>query len=127
MTEKSWPWSTVAGVGDGATELSEALTREFLAVYFGVQDPATEGVSKGVLNELAVTGTASPLAVNTGSAICYGLYINDASVNNCNTPMTVEVRVSILNGNPSMSCPAYMTNTNLSRKLVKAMHSLYLS
>lgn len=81
MTQKSWPWSTVAGLGDGAAELNEALSREFLAVYFGVQDPTVEGVSKGVGGELEVTGTASPLAVASGSGICYGLYINDASVN----------------------------------------------
>lgn len=81
MTQKSWPWSTVAGLGDGAAELTEALSREFLAVYFGVQDPAVEGVSKGVLGELAVSGSASPLSVQPGSAICYGLYINDDVVN----------------------------------------------
>lgn len=81
MTEKSWPWSTVAALGDGAAELNEALSREFLATYFLVQNPALEGVSKGVLGELAVTGAASPLAVAAGSAVCYGLYINDAVVN----------------------------------------------
>lgn len=81
MTQKSWPWSTVAGLGDGAAELNEALSREFLALYFLIQDPTVEGVSKGVLGELAVTGTATPLAVAAGSAVCYGLYINDASVN----------------------------------------------
>lgn len=81
MTQKSWPWSTVAGLGDGAAELGEDDSRLMLATYFGIQDPASEGVSKGVLNELEVTGAASPLAVNTGSAICYGLYYNDASVN----------------------------------------------
>lgn len=81
MTQKSWPWSTVAGLGDGAAELTEALSREFLAVYFGVQDPAVEGVSKGVLGELAVSGSATPLSVQPGSAICYGLYINDDVVN----------------------------------------------
>lgn len=80
MSESSWPWSTVAAVGDGTTTLSEALSREFLALYFGVQDPAVEGVSKGVLNELAVSGTASPISIATGSAICYGLYRNTAVV-----------------------------------------------
>jgi len=81
MTEKSWPWSTVAGLGDGSSELGEDDARLFLATRFLVQDPTEEGVCKGVLNELEVTGAASPLAVDTGSAVCYGLYINDASVN----------------------------------------------
>lgn len=79
MAQRSWPWSTVAGLGDGAAELNEAYSREFLALYFGVQNPAVEGVSVGVLNELAVTGIATPLAVGSGSAICYGLYVNDAN------------------------------------------------
>lgn len=81
MTEKSWPWSTAAALGDGAVDLGESASREFLALYFGVQDPTVEGVSVGVLNELTVSGAASPLSVATGSAISYGLYINDAVVN----------------------------------------------
>jgi len=80
MSEFSWPWSTVAAVGDGTTTLSEALSREFLALYFGVQDPTVEGISKGVLNELAVSGVASPISIATGSGICYGLYRNTAVV-----------------------------------------------
>jgi hypothetical protein len=68
-------------LGDGASELGESDSREFLSAYFKAQDLTAEGVSKGVLNELAVTGVGSPLAVNTGSAICYGLYVNTASVN----------------------------------------------
>lgn len=79
MTEKSWPWSTVAGLGDGTAELNEALSREFLALYFGVQDPEVEGVCKGLsIGELEVTGIATPLSVDPGAGICYGLYINDA-------------------------------------------------
>ena len=81
MTQKSWPWSTVAAVGDGASELGESDSREFLALYFKVQDPTDEGVSKGVLNELAVSGASSPLSVASGSAICYGLYVSNAVEN----------------------------------------------
>lgn len=81
MTEKSWPWSTVAGLGDGAAELGEADTREFLAAYFKVQDLTEEGVSKGVGGELEVTGVATPLSVDTGSGVSYGLYVNTTSVN----------------------------------------------
>src|SRR3972149_4632040 len=79
MSERSWPWSTVAGLGDGAAELSEAYSRQFLALYFGVQDPAIEGVCKGLsIGELEITGVATPLSADPGAAICYGLYINDA-------------------------------------------------
>lgn len=81
MTQKSWPWSTVTGLGDGSSELGESDSRLFLATLFGVQDPTSEGVVKGVLNELEVTGAASPLQVDTGAGIAYGLYYNDAAVN----------------------------------------------
>jgi len=89
MTQLSWPWDTVAGLGDGSSQLGEDNARAFLATLFGVQDPQAEGVSKGVLNELEVTGVASPLQIDTGSAICYGLYFNDA-------PTTVAVATPAL-------------------------------
>ncbi|NUM46000.1 MAG: H-type lectin domain-containing protein [Anaerolineales bacterium] len=81
MTQKSWPWDTnppTGGPGDGSAGLNEATAREFLALYFGVQDPTVEGVVHGVLDELEVSGSATPLDVAAGAAICYGLYINDA-------------------------------------------------
>lgn len=79
MAERSWPWSTVAGLGDGTAELNEAYSRQFLALYFGIQNPAVEGVCKGLdIGELEVSGIASPLSVDPGAGICYGLYINDA-------------------------------------------------
>ena len=47
-----------------------------------ITNPATEGVLYGIGNNLAVTGASSPVAVNTGSALVYGIwYENDASVN----------------------------------------------
>lgn len=84
MTEKSWPWDTnppTGGAGDGSAGLNEAGAREMLSLYFRVQDPTEEGVSKGVLNELEVSGAASPLSIASGSGVCYGLYTNDAVVN----------------------------------------------
>jgi len=82
MAERSWPWSTVIGLGDGSAELNEALSREFLSLFFGVQNPAVEGVCKGLsIGELLVSGIASPLSVDPGAGICYGLYINDAIKN----------------------------------------------
>jgi hypothetical protein len=80
MTEYSWPWSTVAGLGDGTAELNEAWSRRFLAQYFLVQDEADEGVSKGVGNELLASGVVTPIEVLGGSAICHGLYISNAQV-----------------------------------------------
>lgn len=47
-----------------------------------ITNPATEGVLYGVGNNLATAGASSPVAVNTGSALVYGIwYENDASVN----------------------------------------------
>ncbi len=47
-----------------------------------ITNPAAEGVLYGIGNNLAVTGAASPVAVNTGSALVYGIwYENDASAN----------------------------------------------
>lgn len=82
--EKSWPWDTnppTGGAGDGATGLSEGVAREFLSLYFLVNDPTQEGVSVGVGQELQASGTASPIQIGTGSGVCYGLYINDEAVN----------------------------------------------
>jgi hypothetical protein len=82
MAEKSFPWTNNA-TGDGtsggytALEWSEIWRKAFLG-----GGEASQGVCKGVDNELAVTGTASPLAVNTGAAFVYGkFYQNTASVN----------------------------------------------
>ncbi len=83
MTQISWPWYTnppSGGDGDGAQGLNEQRSREFLATYFGAQDITKEGVCKGVLSELAISGTASPLTVAPGAAICYGMFISDSNV-----------------------------------------------
>lgn len=82
MAEKSLPW-TGNGTGDGtsggytALEWGEIWRKAFLG-----GGEASQGVCKGVDNELACTGTASPIAVNTGAAFVYGKhYWNTASVN----------------------------------------------
>jgi len=81
MTEKSRFW-TDAGVGDmpaggySADEFAAVIRRLTLS------DPTAEGVLRGVDNELAVSGSASPLAVASGAAIVYGIeYDNSASLN----------------------------------------------
>lgn len=80
MTQFSMlPWETQTGTGDGANSYTQDQANNFFR-YFDVRDPANEGVAYGVLNALAVSGTASPLSVASGAAVCYGRYWNDAAV-----------------------------------------------
>lgn len=81
MAEGSRFWTT-NNTGDGPTAgYSAANFNQFVRETF-ITDPTTEGVMYGVGNALAVSGTSSPVAVNTGAAIVYGFYYyNDASLN----------------------------------------------
>lgn len=80
MAEMSMLWAT-NGVGHGAAPYTQAQSNEFFR-YFNNANPATAGVLSGILNELEVSGVASPLAVNTGYGDVYGFrYWNDASKN----------------------------------------------
>ena len=89
MAQKSFPF-TNNGTGDGtsggytALEWSELWRKLFLS-----GGEASGGVLKGVDNELAVSGTSSPLSVGTGAAVVYGkLYQNTSAVNlNVTTPV----------------------------------------
>jgi hypothetical protein len=78
MTEKSLFWFTDGfdgAIGDGAAPYTEEEFRGYNSSLFG------EGVIADAGNELAVTGTATPLAVNTGRAQVSGFhYFNTASV-----------------------------------------------
>lgn len=67
--------------GDGSAPYTETEFRDYnRAILAG--NEADAGVISGVDNELAVSGVASPLAVDTGRAQVYGFhYFNDASVN----------------------------------------------
>jgi hypothetical protein len=81
MAERSQLWVT-GTYGDGVSSYSMARVDEMFRALFTSDNAATQGVFKGYLNELAVTGTSSPVAVNTGAAVVYGkLYFNSASVN----------------------------------------------
>lgn len=75
MTEKSQFWYTdgfTGATGDGAAPYTQEEFRAFLYAVFGY------GVVVGEGNELAVTGTASPLEVDTGRAMVAGFhYWND--------------------------------------------------
>jgi hypothetical protein len=93
MTEDSILWTT-SGTGDGAsagytqTELIRWLRQSFIS------DNTDEGVANNYLNELEVTGVATPVAVNTGAAYVYGFpYWNTASVNVAIPTPTVAVRI----------------------------------
>lgn len=82
MAEKSFPW-TANGTGDGTSGGYTALEwGEIWRRLFSNGREANGGVAKGHGNELAVSGTASPVAVATGAAQVYGKhYYNDASLN----------------------------------------------
>lgn len=78
MTQFSMlPWTT-GGAGDGATPYTQEQSNNFFR-FFDVRNPATEGIVLGVLNELAVSGSSSPLSVASGAAVCYGRYWNDSA------------------------------------------------
>jgi hypothetical protein len=81
MSEGSRFWTT-NNTGDGPTAgYSAANFQQFVRETF-MTNPAAEGVLYGVGNALAVSGTSSPVAVNTGAALVYGFYYyNDASLN----------------------------------------------
>ena len=80
MTEKSYFWTT-DGTGDGTDAgYTQAEVARFWRVLFAT-DNATMAPLKGVLNELEVTGVASPVSMNTGYAVADGFgYYNDAAL-----------------------------------------------
>ena len=81
MAERSQVWTT-NGTGDGTSGGYSAANWVQMTRQMFITNPAAEGVLYGIGNNLAATGTSSPVAVNTGSALVYGIwYENDASVN----------------------------------------------
>lgn len=78
MAEKSMHWYTdgfAGAIGDGAAPYTQEEFRAFLYSMFGY------GVVVGEGNELAVTGSSSPLQVDTGRAMVAGFhYWNDAAL-----------------------------------------------
>lgn len=87
MAELSGVWTTGTS-GDGTSTYTQAQASTFFTVLAACHD--LEGVAPGYLNELAVTGTSSPVAVATGGALVDGkVYNNSASVNvTVATPVT---------------------------------------
>lgn len=81
MAERAIPFTT-NGTGDGTSGGYSAANWQQMTRQMFITNPAAEGVLYGIGNNLAVSGTSSPVAVNTGSALVYGIwYENDASVN----------------------------------------------
>lgn len=93
MTEVSHFWTT-NDVGDGpsAGYGQSALFNVFRALFAKASNAG--GVSPEFLNELAVSGASSPVAVATGAAVVYGIpYINDAPVNVAIPTPTTATRI----------------------------------
>lgn len=77
--QKSICWTTGA-TGDGATAYTQAEVIRWQRQTF--ISTGNEGIAKGYLGVLIVTGTSSPVAVNTGAAYVRGFpFWNTASVN----------------------------------------------
>jgi hypothetical protein len=81
MTEKSYFWGGTT-VGDATlAPYSDDFFSDFLRDVFQ-KDRTIEGVIFGSLNEMACTGTASPVTVDTGRMFIDGkVYANDATLN----------------------------------------------
>lgn len=81
MSQKSMLWETQVGEGDGSHPYTQADAGWYFSNFYTL-DKTTMGVIHDVDNELEVTGTSSPLAVDTGKAVVYQFrYWNDASKN----------------------------------------------
>jgi hypothetical protein len=93
MAESSRFWTT-SGTGDGpGGGYSAANFNEFVRQTF-MTNPATEGVLRGIGNDLVVSGTSSPVAVNTGAGLVYGFfYTSDSSVNVAIPTPTTATRI----------------------------------
>lgn len=89
MAQKSLFWTT-DGVGDGpAAGYSAADFYNFLRRLLITDQEASQGVLQGVNNELAVSGSASPLTVASGAAIVYGLFYENSS------PLSLAVGIPV--------------------------------
>lgn len=70
MTQKSIMWTT-GSTGDGASEYTMAELIRWLRQTY-LSDSTDEGVLNNCSDELAVSGTSSPVAVAAGGALIYG-------------------------------------------------------
>lgn len=89
MAEASRFWTSGTGDGpSGGYTMTEFY--DFVRRLITTDMEASQGVLRGVANELAVSGTSSPLSVAIGAAMVYGLfYENTAALNlTVATPIT---------------------------------------
>jgi hypothetical protein len=79
MTERSMFWET-NDTGDGpAAGYSQQRLYEWLMKVVTPIDETTEGTLKNVENELAVTGTATPLTIAEGAAQVHGFFYENTA------------------------------------------------
>lgn len=92
MTQKSLFWFTdgfTGATGDGAAPYTQEEFRLNNQALYG-QNFANMGVWSGIANELIVSGSSSPLSVDTGRATVYGFpYWNTATVSQTVTTPSV--------------------------------------
>lgn len=93
MAEKSAFWTT-SGTGDGPAGLYAQDRMQDVMRTLSATDPTLYYVAPARLNELAVTGSSSPVAMNTGEAFVNGRhYLNDASLNITIPTPTTSTRI----------------------------------
>lgn len=80
MTEQSLFWETTSGTGDSNTSGYSSTNFFDMMAALTARTANLGGVCPDYLNELAVSGTSSPVSVNTGAAFVHGIpYSNSAS------------------------------------------------
>jgi hypothetical protein len=80
MAQLSFPWpgdSGAGGTGDCGPYTADAFSNWYEKLF--CSDSTNECVIPNIGNELAVTGTATPLSVNTGSALVNGKFYNNSA------------------------------------------------
>ncbi|MBK9711567.1 MAG: hypothetical protein IPO81_09625 [Kouleothrix sp.] len=79
MAQRSQFWDTAGAVGDGNDTYSAAQWREMARDLWTPDKSASEGVLAGVLAELGVSGSNSPVTIAAGAALVSGVYYKNDS------------------------------------------------
>lgn len=121
MAENSRFWVTAPSglVGDQVTGYSNTDLQEFNRITF-MTDPTKEGVMRGVLNALAVSGTVTNVTVATGYGMVYGLwYKNDLAFTISVTTPTVSTRIDRIVLRANLTSATYSGQVGYTVKAVK--------